>query len=127
MQEKERIASEEAEKRLKAALREKREPNVSTSRIASPAIGDASTTAESNSTQTKEGSQDAQPNGTPMEVEGPVQNSPPVEESPWLPQLVAYFEDIKTIIPQDAADVIRFVFSIQTCHPSAYKLVARIF
>ncbi len=39
MQEKERVASEEAEKRLKAALTAKREPNVSVSRIASPNPG----------------------------------------------------------------------------------------
>ena len=36
LQEKERIASEEAEKRLKAALTAKREPNVTASRVASP-------------------------------------------------------------------------------------------
>lgn len=39
MQEKERVASEEAEKRLKAALTAKREPNASVSRIASPNPG----------------------------------------------------------------------------------------
>ena len=104
-QEKERIAHEDVEKRLKAVLREKREPNASNSRIASPAIGDASTPAESSSTAAKD---DTQTNGTPMEgVDGPAQNSPPSEENPWLPQLFPYFEDIKTIIPKDAADIIR--------------------
>jgi len=39
MQEQERIANEEAEKRLKAALTAKREPNVTASRTASPAAG----------------------------------------------------------------------------------------
>lgn len=39
MQEKERVASEEAEKRLKAALTAKREPNAAVSRIASPNPG----------------------------------------------------------------------------------------
>ena len=37
----ERIAIEAEEKRLKAALTAKREPNTSTSRLASPAIGNA--------------------------------------------------------------------------------------
>lgn len=36
MQEQERLANEEAEKRLKAALTAKREPSVSQSRVASP-------------------------------------------------------------------------------------------
>lgn len=42
MQEKERVASEEAEKRLKAALTAKREPNVTTSRVASPSTRESS-------------------------------------------------------------------------------------
>lgn len=47
MNEKERIASEEAEKRLKAALTAKREPAASTSRVGSPAIGDSAPQSES--------------------------------------------------------------------------------
>lgn len=39
MQEQERAANEEVEKRLKAALLTKREPGTAASRIASPAIG----------------------------------------------------------------------------------------
>lgn len=39
MQEQERIANEEAEKRLKAALTAKREPGATASRVASPAMG----------------------------------------------------------------------------------------
>jgi THO complex subunit 2 len=42
MQEQERVANEEAEKRLKAALTAKREPAM-TSRIASPSIGNSTT------------------------------------------------------------------------------------
>lgn len=41
MLEQERIANEEAEKRLKAALTAKREPNTAASRTASPAVGTA--------------------------------------------------------------------------------------
>ena len=55
MQEKERLASEEAEKRLKAALTAKREPN-NASRVASPSIGDVPATGE--------GSQEAKTSGT---------------------------------------------------------------
>ena len=39
-EEQERVASEEAEKRLKAALAAKRDPSMANSRIASPAVGD---------------------------------------------------------------------------------------
>lgn len=45
-EEQERVASEEAEKRLKAALAAKRDPSIANSRIASPAVG------ESNSSET---------------------------------------------------------------------------
>jgi len=39
MQEQERVANEEAEKRLKAALTAKREPSNSVSRVSSPSVG----------------------------------------------------------------------------------------
>jgi len=42
MQEQERLANEEAEKRLKAALTAKREPTTAASRMASPSIGNSS-------------------------------------------------------------------------------------
>jgi THO complex subunit 2 len=38
-QEQERVANEEEEKRLKAALKAKREPSAATSRVSSPSIG----------------------------------------------------------------------------------------
>lgn len=41
-----KIASEEAEKRLKAALTAKREPSNSTSRVASPLLGENTTPVE---------------------------------------------------------------------------------
>lgn len=46
MSERDRQASEEAEKRLKAALTAKREPAASSSRVGSPAVGDLTTPAE---------------------------------------------------------------------------------
>ena len=39
LQEQERVANEEEEKRLKAALKAKREPSAATSRVSSPGIG----------------------------------------------------------------------------------------
>ena len=46
MQEKEQIASQEAEKRLKAALAAKRDPSTANSRIASPSIGESGMVVE---------------------------------------------------------------------------------
>ena len=46
MQEQEQIASQEAEKRLKAALAAKRDPSTATSRIASPSIGESGMAVE---------------------------------------------------------------------------------
>jgi len=40
MQEQERVASEEAEKRLKATLAAKRDPSTNTSRISSPSVAE---------------------------------------------------------------------------------------
>lgn len=64
MQEQERLAGEEAEKRLKAALTAKREPGVTASRLASPAGGNPSTLESSDpkpaSTEESE---------TPMEID----------------------------------------------------------
>lgn len=71
MQEKERVASEEAEKRLKAALTAKREPNINGSRVASPGAGDTMTSGEPTTdvraalteTQTTDASMEALPEG----------------------------------------------------------------
>jgi len=67
MQEQERLAGEEAEKRLKAALTAKREPGITASRLASPAGGNASTIESSDpkpaSTEESE---------TPMEIDGTI-------------------------------------------------------
>ena len=45
-EEQERVASEEAEKRLKAALAAKRDPSIANSRIASPAVGEVNSSSE---------------------------------------------------------------------------------
>jgi THO complex subunit 2 len=57
MKEQERAASEQAEKRLKAALLTKREPGATTSRVASPIVGTSANldpSAESSGKQTSE-------------------------------------------------------------------------
>lgn len=51
MQEEERVANEEAEKRLKAALTAKREPGTATSRLASPKIGSSQLSADASTDQ----------------------------------------------------------------------------
>lgn len=89
MQEQERVASEEAEKRLKATLAAKRDPTASTSRIASPNQGDSSNPASA----TADGKEDAKTvisesksNGD-VEMAHEIQPSPPVEVSPLLNML----------------------------------------
>ncbi|THV05422.1 hypothetical protein K435DRAFT_647314 [Dendrothele bispora CBS 962.96] len=103
-QEKERLASEETEKRLKAALAAKREPSASQSRVASPAIGSSGntdTTAEAkpsvadNATATTE--------DIVMEAADSVAVATPTE-SPWLPELSALFDEVKKLLPQHVYD-----------------------
>lgn len=80
MQEQERVANEEAEKRLKAALTAKREPSTTASRVASPSLnapGDLTTDMKVDTKVIpKEGSisEDVQ-----MEVEATVVAPPPPE------------------------------------------------
>lgn len=71
MQEKERLASEEAEKRLKAALTAKREPN-NASRVASPSIGEVSATGEAPQEAKTNGNE---PSNGDMNVDGSAENS----------------------------------------------------
>ena len=78
MQEQERLAGEEAEKRLKAALTAKREPGITASRLASPAGGNASTLESSDpkpaSTEESE---------TPMEID--LTNTMPTQKDDVIP------------------------------------------
>ncbi|OSX60384.1 hypothetical protein POSPLADRAFT_1058548 [Postia placenta MAD-698-R-SB12] len=123
MQEKERIASEEAEKRLKAALTAKREPNASTSRVASPSIGDSAAPADGVS-ETKA----TNPTDTPMadasleSSDSRVSVGPAPTENPWLPELYALFDDVKRIAPGNAAEVIGPGFYVSFWQLSTYDL-----
>lgn len=80
MQEQERIANEEAEKRLKAALTAKREPGATVSRVASPAIGNA---AASEIPEVKPVVADEVE--VPMEVDSTPPAAPPKEEVSFSP------------------------------------------
>ena len=116
MQEQERIANEEAEKRLKATLTAKREPGATASRVASPAVGNSAT---SESADPKPSSIDEVESSMDVDLAPP----PPKDDvcslnypffalftnffqSVWLPELVALFEDVRKIAPADAYDVI---------------------
>ena len=89
LQEKERIASEEAEKRLKAALTAKREPNTTASRVASPApLAEGSGTSEStnepkSASQTKDVAMESVEEKAPAQPEA---LSPGDAVSPFLNQ-----------------------------------------
>ncbi|KAL1944225.1 hypothetical protein VTO73DRAFT_3410 [Trametes versicolor] len=122
LQEKERVASEEAEKRLKAALTAKREPNPSASRVASPNPGATSDPAPS-SEGTSEVKSTA-PESQPMDVSMESADTPPIStpENPWLPELFPYFEDVKKIAPGNAAEIIGPGFYLTFWQMSTYDL-----
>ncbi|KAH9938580.1 transcription factor/nuclear export subunit protein 2-domain-containing protein [Fomitopsis serialis] len=121
MQEKERLASEEAERRLKAALTAKREP-IAASRVASPSIGenpvagDATQDAKAHVTEPSAGDMNVETseNGGAMIVR---------TESPWLPELHALFDDVKKIAPPIAAQYIGPGFYLTFWQLSTYELV----
>ncbi|KAF7355034.1 THO complex subunit 2 [Mycena sanguinolenta] len=116
--EQERIANEEAEKRLKAALTAKK-PLTAASRTASPGIGAADTPMDS-----KPAVQDAAlKEDVPMEAEPTsLGSAPPVPESPWLPELVPLFEDVKKIAPPNAYDIVGPAFYLSFWQLSTYDL-----
>lgn len=99
----ERLANEEAEKRLKAALTAKREPSASASRVASPAVGTPSN-PESTTVPPAEPSAEAAPMEVDSNAAAPESNHTP--ESPWVPELEELFDAIRKVAPGNAADVI---------------------
>ncbi|KAL0949134.1 hypothetical protein HGRIS_009218 [Hohenbuehelia grisea] len=115
----EKAANEEAENRLKAALKAKREPSA-TSRVASP---ESSQTKPSASQE-----QSCAPAATPssdtaMETDPPaIVAAPPPPESPWLPELLALFDDVKQIAPGNAYEVIGPGFYLTFWQLSTYDL-----
>ncbi|KAH9899792.1 transcription factor/nuclear export subunit protein 2-domain-containing protein [Cubamyces lactineus] len=128
-QEKERVASEEAEKRLKAALTAKREPNISASRVASPNPGTGGEAPATNGETPGEGKPSA-PEGQQMDISMETSEaavtvavapaSPP--ETPWLPELLPYLDEIKKIAPGNASEVIGAGFYLTFWQMSTYDL-----
>ncbi|KAI0832504.1 transcription factor/nuclear export subunit protein 2-domain-containing protein [Trametes gibbosa] len=113
--------AEEAEKRLKAALlTAKREPNSSTSRVASPNPGSDSAANGEVSAEAKPAGTDSQQMDVSMEsTDAQLIPSP---ESPWLPELHSYFEDVKKIAPGNAAEIIGPAFYLTFWQMSTYDL-----
>ncbi|KAI0312477.1 transcription factor/nuclear export subunit protein 2-domain-containing protein [Amylostereum chailletii] len=127
LEEQERIASEQAEKRLKAALAAKRDPTSVASRVASPAVG------ESVPATTKDISEESKSLAVPdakTDEDVVMENSdaaPPVklsqaDVSPWVPELLALFEDVKRIIPKSAHETIGPAFYLTFWQLSTYDL-----
>src|SRR5258708_885329 len=89
MKEQERAASEEAEKRLKAALLTKREPTIA-SRVASPSIGASAHSETQPEPNGKQAGEEQSPEETTMDVDHvsqtSISNSP--EVGPLLPVTV---------------------------------------
>ncbi|TFK29236.1 hypothetical protein FA15DRAFT_664153 [Coprinopsis marcescibilis] len=119
MDEQQRIANQEAEKRLKAALTAKREPGTSASRVASPAVGHAADTVAPKSTNGQEVTTDE----NAMEVDsGAPQGSQQPQESPWLPELEELFDDVKSISPGNVSEVVGPGFFLTFWQLSTYDL-----
>ena len=132
-EEQERVANEEAEKRLKAALAAKRDPSIANSRIASPAVGEVSSSETSAPAESKSNTQEAKSSDDVVMENGDSQgtangSSAPevsagqlnashgvtshmVVQGPWVPEMRALFDDIKKIAPKAAYDVIGSVTS----------------
>ena len=131
-EEQERVANEEAEKRLKAALAAKRDPSIAAqSRIASPVVGDTCSSDTPAATDSKPTTQEVKPSEDVVMENGDSQASavspaPEVRiasnvstcwhaplltllvffQSPWIPEIKALFDDVKKIAPKAAYDII---------------------
>ncbi|KAI0254213.1 transcription factor/nuclear export subunit protein 2-domain-containing protein [Lactifluus subvellereus] len=123
-EEQERVANEEAEKRLKAALAAKRDPSIANSRIASPAVGDANSSEAPAPVESKHGTQDAKLSEDVMMENGDAQapTVSPAPESPWVPEIRALFEDVKKVAPKAAYDIIGPGFYLTFWQLSTYDL-----
>ncbi|KAJ3574543.1 hypothetical protein NP233_g1708 [Leucocoprinus birnbaumii] len=115
----ERKEAEEAEKRLKAALTAKREPSSASSRIASPALGAPASEASDKKTLASEpapmdGVTSADTDNAKEEVRTP--------ESPWLPELAQYFDDLRKLAVGNAYEVIGPGFYFTFWQLSMYDL-----
>ncbi|KAL7282472.1 hypothetical protein ACG7TL_003943 [Trametes sanguinea] len=121
-QERERVANEEAEKRLKAALTAKREPNATASRVASPNPGAETPAASESTPEVKQAPPNGQQADVPMESTDAPAASPPEQQNPWLPELFPYFDEVKKVAPGIAAEVIGPGFYLTFWQLSTYDL-----
>ncbi|KAG0699864.1 transcription factor/nuclear export subunit protein 2-domain-containing protein [Suillus ampliporus] len=120
-QEKERLANEEAEKRLKARLSAaKREPATATPRVDSPTGVNGVNT--SRDTGDQKSSADGIPEDAAMDVEATTSATPAPSESPWIPDLEALFDDVKKIAKNSVLDVIGPGFYLTFWQLSMYDL-----
>ncbi|KAI0693806.1 transcription factor/nuclear export subunit protein 2-domain-containing protein [Cytidiella melzeri] len=113
--ERERTASEEAEKRLKAALTAKRDPITATPRTGSPAVGDTATAAEPGQNYAPPQEEDVAMNG----AESTLPNQP---QNPWQTELFERFDEIKAIAPASAMDIIGPGFYVTFWQMSTYDI-----
>jgi THO complex subunit 2 len=140
-EEQERVANEEAEKRLKAALAAKRDPSIANSRIASPAVGDTGSSEPPTTVESKPSAQEVKQSEDVVMENGDSQAltvSPAPEvgsphltwflpltvdlfQSPWVPEIKALFDDVKKVAPKAAYDIIGSVRGCAgeaMCYPS---------
>ncbi|KAH8106136.1 transcription factor/nuclear export subunit protein 2-domain-containing protein [Cristinia sonorae] len=110
-------AAEAAEKRLKAELAAKRTPAAGTSRTASPNAGGQVTPSEQEQVPNPESAAGEQ---VPMEVD--VSPVPPAPENPWVPELMPLFEEVRSIAPGNAAEVLGVGFYLTFWQLSTYEL-----
>ncbi|KAF7978302.1 hypothetical protein HWV62_899 [Athelia sp. TMB] len=115
MQEQEKLANEEEEKRLKAALTAKREAVAVIARVPSPAVGPAP--AKDSPVDTPIPVVEVAAKDVKMEVD-----TSPAPQSPWIPELAAIFDDIKKIAPGNAYDLIGPGFYVTFWQLSTYDL-----
>ena len=134
-EEQERVANEEAEKRLKAALAAKRDPSIAAnSRIASPVVGDASLSETPLVVDSRPSTQDVKSSDDVIMENGDAQapavspapevstehfasylvgssasHTAPCFQSPWVAETRALFDDVKKVAPKAAYDVIGLV------------------
>ncbi|EPQ59661.1 hypothetical protein GLOTRDRAFT_136479 [Gloeophyllum trabeum ATCC 11539] len=118
-QEKERLASEEQERRLKAALTAKREPTSATSRVASPAVGETAASVDS--------PEDGKPSVSASKSDDATMENMDVApgmttNEPWIPELRLLFDDVRKVLPREASQVIGPAFYLTFWQLSTYDL-----
>ncbi|KAI0047273.1 hypothetical protein FA95DRAFT_1664524 [Auriscalpium vulgare] len=121
MQEQERLASEEAEKRLKAALAAKRDPSATTPRLASPNVQESASTSESPG-DVRPLAQDVKATEEAMDTDAQATAPSSAIDNPWVPEIKVLFDDLRKVIPKSAYDLIGPGFYLTFWQLSTYDL-----